>query len=532
VGQRCKNGDNTVANLLFVSLSSSYNVRGEPALACPCPREAETPHPDSKEDGVTWKQRWQAEGGGSELLRLALPLILSNSFWTLQIFIDRMLLNQYSIKASAAAMPAILLFWTPMALLQFTANYATTFVAQYYGAGRPQRIGPAVWQVLYFSLAAGLAFLGLLPLTESLVALGGHSTEVQELEATYFRCLCFVTLPTLVVASVNSFFAGRGDSWTVLLVNAVGLVVNGLLDYVWIFGRWGFPEWGIAGAGWATVVSAYASAAVALTLLFRRRFRDEYHTLSGWRFERELFGRLMRFGLPNGLQWMLDGLAFTAFVFLIGWWGDAELAAANITFSINMVAVLPMLGIGQAVEILVGQRLGQDRPDLAERSTWTGFKLAWLYMSVIAVLYALVPEVFLYFFEPTNESALKDWPAVQRLVPVLLRFVAVYSLFDSMNMTFSFALRGAGDTRFVTAVALALAWPIMVLPTWGAWYFQWGLYWAWGFASAYVIALGFTFLLRFRAGKWKSMRVIEAAPPAEKKIVPDLWTEEEVNEIV
>jgi len=105
---------------------------------------------------------------------------------------------------------------------------------------------------------------------------------------------------------------------------------------------------------------------------------------------------------------------------------------------------------------------------------------------------------------------------VAAAVPVLLRFVAVYSLFDSMSLVFSFALRGAGDTRFVTIMALVLAWPLMVLPTWATWYYGWGLYWAWAFASAYIIALGITFLLRFRTGKWKSMRVIEQAPPPEE----------------
>ena len=105
-----------------------------------------------------------------------------------------------------------------------------------------------------------------------------------------------------------------------------------------------------------------------------------------------------------------------------------------------------------------------------------------------------------------------DGGGVAALVPVLLRFVAIYSLFDSMNLVFSFALRGAGDTRFVTVISLALSWPIMVVPSWAAWYYGWGLYWAWTFASVYVIALGFTFMLRFRAGKWKTMRVIERAP--------------------
>jgi MATE family multidrug resistance protein len=220
----------------------------------------------------------------------------------------------------------------------------------------------------------------------------------------------------------------------------------------------------------------------------------------------------MRFGFPNGVQWMLDALAFTFFLFLVGRLGDVELAATNIAFAINMVALLPMLGMGQAVCVLVGQRLGQERPELAERTTWTGFKMAWLYMAAVVLLYLLVPQAFLYFFQGDDE----EWPLVARFVPALLRYVAVYSLFDSMSLIFSFALRGAGDTRFVTVVALALAWPLMVLPTWADWYFGWGLYWAWAFASAYIIALGLTFLFRFRVGKWKSMRVIEQAAPPEE----------------
>ena len=121
---------------------------------------------------MTWKQRWRQEGGGRELLRLALPLILSSSFLTLQISIDRALLSHFSSDAVAAAMPAAMLYWTPFLLLQNIANYAMTFVAQYTGAGRPERVGPAVWQALYFAVVAGVAFIGLWPLAPHLAALG------------------------------------------------------------------------------------------------------------------------------------------------------------------------------------------------------------------------------------------------------------------------------------------------------------------------------------------------------------------------
>lgn len=450
-------------------------------------------------------------GGKAELLLLAWPLILSNSIWTLQITIDRVFLSWLGSEAVAAAMPAVMLFWTPLTLLQNTANYATTFVAQYLGAGRNERVGPAVWQALWFALGTGLLFLVLEPLAGPIVGLAGHSPELQELEVVYFRCLCWSALPTLLTAAASSFFAGRGRSGTVLAINAVGLAVNAVLDYLWIFGHAGFPAWGIAGAGWATVAGMWASALVALALMLRPAQRRAFATLAGWRFDDELFRRLMVYGLPSGLQWFLDGLAWTVFVLLVGRLGDAELAATSIAFTINMVAFMPAWGLSQGVGILVGQRLGQDRPDLAERTTWTGFRLSWLYMTGVALLYVLTPGPFLALFQSADD-------AVAGLVLVLLRFVAVYSLFDAMNIVFAYALRGAGDTRFVTVVSLLLAWPVMVLPTWASCQFGWGLYWAWSFASVYIIALALVFLCRFRAGKWQGMRVIEpmiAYAPAE-----------------
>ena len=110
--------------------------------------------------------RVPAPGGAEELLRLAWPLILSNSFWALQIFIDRVLLGRAGGDQVGAALATAILFWTPMSLLQNTSNYATTFVAQYTGAGRPRRVGPVIWQSLYFSLAGFIGFYTLLLVIE------------------------------------------------------------------------------------------------------------------------------------------------------------------------------------------------------------------------------------------------------------------------------------------------------------------------------------------------------------------------------
>jgi multidrug resistance protein, MATE family len=459
-----------------------------------------------------WMQRWHGEGGARELLRLAWPLILGNSFWTIQIALDRVLLSRASSELVGAAMAAALLFWTPITFLQYTANYATTFVAQYTGAGQNHRVGPVVWQALYFSSLTGVAFLGLIPLAPWIVGLGGHAPELQKLEVAYFQCLCFSALPTLVTAATCSFFAGRGDSRTVLLVNAVSVFVNAPLAYAWIYGRWGFPAWGIEGAGWATVVATSASAMLAFGLMLRPQNRAEFATASGWRLEAHLLGRLLRYGLSNGFLVAMDTLVFTLFLILVGRLGEVELAASSITFTLNLFAFLPIMGIAQAVGILVGQRQGERRPDRAARSTWTGFWVAFLGMGIVSLPYLLVPNALAWVFR--SEADLAHWEEVRVLIPVLLRFVALYALFDSTNLVFSFALRGAGDTLFVTLTSMLIAWSVMVIPTWAAWRYHWGLYWAWTFASLYIVVLSLAVLLRFVQGKWRSMRVIETSAVA------------------
>ena len=454
---------------------------------------------------------WSGPGGARQVLQIAFPLIVSTSFWTLQMTIDRILLSRYSSDAVGAAQIAIMVFWTVFALLHQTALYSSTFVAQYQGANKPDRIGPVIWQSLYFSLISGVIFCTVFFFSaEWFVSLAGHGKDVQILEAKYLQTLSFSALPMALVASASSFFMGRGKTGVVMIINAAGLVVNALLDYALIFGQWGFPELGIAGAGWATTISSAVSALLALALLFRPSMNKLYGLWNGWHFDRALFGRLLRFGLPAGLQWSLDGLAFTVFVFLIGKMGKAELAANSIAFSINLLAFLPPMGLGQAVSVLVGQRLGENRPDLAERSANMGCIIGTVYMLTMGATFLIFPGMYLSLYQSHNEP--EQWLQVAAMVPILLRFAAVFCLFDSINMVLSFALKGAGDTKFVSIISLTLAWSIVVPPTIAIWYWGLGIYWAWAVVTLYVFALASVLFWRFRQGKWKSMRVIENAP--------------------
>ena len=454
-----------------------------------------------------------ARGGSSELWKLALPLVLSSSFMTIQITLDRVMLSWHSELDVAASMPAVMLYWFPFGLLYGTALYVATFVAQYTGARRPERVGPAVWQGIYFALASGLLFLALVPLAPAYIALGDHDAALQTREVAFFRGLCFAALPALVVSSISGFFSGRGAPWTILLIDVVGTLVTGVLDWLLIFNRLDIPELeGAAGAGVATACGSYAAALTAVALFLRKRNRDEFQTLSGWRPERELLLRLFKFGGPAGIQMMLDVMAFTLFTLFVGRLGKDAMTATSIAFTINMLAFLPVMGLGNAVGILVGQSIGEGRADHAVRTVRIGFRWAVGYSTFAAALFVLAPGPLTSIFAAEAGSNQSE------TVATLLLFVATYCVTDSVNLVYASALRGAGDTRFVSWLTFLLAWPVMVIPTYLVVRADGNLYWCWAFATAYISVMATCFYARFRTGKWKLMKVIEDAerPHAEK----------------
>ena len=454
------------------------------------------------------KTRWNSPGGYREVLVIAIPLILSTATWSIQHFVDRMFLTWYSPEAIAAAMPAGMLNFSMVSIFMGTAGYVTTFVAQYYGARQFHRIGPALWQAVYISLFGGILILCAIPFAEPVFSLVGHSPLIQQNEVAYFEILCLGGGAYAASYALSGFFSGRGKTWPVLWVNAATTVVNLVLDYALIFGHWGFPELGIRGAGIATVVAGVFSLLMFFALLCSGSNNETFHTIKGWRLERDLFVRLLRYGFPSGVQFFLEMAGFTAFVLLVGRLGIASLAATNIAFNINTLAFMPMIGCGIAISVLVGQYLGGDKPDRAQSVVYSGFHLTLVYMLSIAAAYVLVPDVFVAPFALRADPG--EFSEIYGYSIVLLRFVAVYSVFDTMNIIFCSAIKGAGDTRYVMLITVILSVFLFIIPVYLAVVvFELGLMVAWVFATVYITLLGVVFYLRFLGGKWKTMRVIE-----------------------
>ena len=459
-------------------------------------------------------QRWKGPGGYREVLAVGLPLVFSMISHTVMQFTDRIFLGNYSMEAIAASLPAGITAFLFLSFFMGVAEYVGVFVAQYTGAGTTRRVGAAVWQGLYFCAGSAVVLAALVFVADPLFALGAHGPDVEKLEAAYFRILCGGAGVTLIGVCLSCFYSGRGRTLPVMLVNMAGAAINIPLDYALINGAWGFPELGIVGAGIATVAGSAVTAALLVGLVFSRNNARTFGTRGGWRFDRDLFGRLMRYGLPGGVQFFLDMFGITFFVLMVGRLGKTELAATNIVISIELLAFLPLIGLSVATSVLVGQAIGAGHPEHGARATGSAIHIGLACMALAALAFVAVPEPLLALFR-TRDVPAEAFGAVVEQGRVLLRFVACYSLIDALALMCLGGLKGAGDTRFVMWALGICSLTVLVLPSYllvehlGV-----GLYGPWTCLTLYVVVLTAVSALRFRGGKWRGMSVIEleAAP--------------------
>ena len=453
---------------------------------------------------TTW---WNRPCGGREVLTLAIPLIISTASWTVMNFVDRMFLLWYSTDSMAAAMPAGFTHFAVVCFPLGVASYVNTFVAQYHGAGRPERIGPAVWQGVRVGLYCIPIFLATIPLAPWIFRVSGHQPALADLETIYFQVAAFGAGAEIIAASQSAFFTGLGRNRVVMVIDTTASLLNVVLDYGWIFGHFGLPAAGIEGAAWATVVSLWFRVFAYAAWMMQSRYRCPYHLWSGRRFNPALFRRLLRFGGPNGLQLLVEIAGFALFLLLVGNLGQEDMAATTLAFNVNNLAFVPMLGLGIALSAIVGRQLGHNNPALAARATWTALCMALLYMGTMAAIYVLFPDVLLWGHAAGTSR--ERFLQLRTTTVILLRFVAAYCLFDALNIVFVSALKGAGDTRFIF-ITLLIITPIPLGVIWtGIHLAGWGLFGSWTVLTIWVCVLGLIYGSRFLQGHWRHIRVIE-----------------------
>jgi MATE family multidrug resistance protein len=452
--------------------------------------------------------RWHGPCGLKELLQLALPLVVSMLSFALNQFFDRLFLTWYSQVAVGAVLTAGAFAWVTYSFPLGLTMYTTAFVAQYYGARQFHRIGQVIWHALYFSMATIPIFLAVGVFAPQIFAAFGHNQAMQTAEATYFRILSYSLGITIAAEALSAYFIGIGKTSRVMTANVICAAANILLDYPMIFGKWGFPEMGLAGAAWATTIANWLKFAVLLAMVCRSRAIHGHGLTSQWRFSRTMLARLLRYGSPQGFHFFLEGGAVTIFIILTGSISVTAAAAASIALSVNMVAFVPLFGLGTALTTLVGREIGRQQIQFARRATRSTMAVGTLYAAVFAGLYLFWPSLFVGVHEIATGA---QKPEVQ-MARWLLRFVAAYCVFDAFQILFQAAIKGAGDTFFVMLVTIMSSAAFVGAGAIGARFFateNGQIIWWWSCLTGWVVALSVVYSLRYWGGKWTRMSVIE-----------------------
>jgi MATE family multidrug resistance protein len=277
-------------------------------------------------------------------------------------------------------------------------------------------------------------------------------------------------------------------------------LVNILLDILLIYGLGPFPRLTTFGAGLATALANFFGFALILILFLRPRIEAVYHSRHNHPFRPAEMLRLLRVGVPLGVQFFLDMSGFTVLMVIMGRLGTDQLAASQIGIQLLSFSFMPANGVGKAATTLVGQYLGAARRRLAERCGWLAWRMNVLYSLAIAAVFLLGGRHIVGIFSQD--------PAVLAAGATLMPLLALFQILDAMQMAYSGSLQGAGDTTF-TMVGFALStWLVFVpLALLFAYPLGWGMVGGWLGGVVHLVVLNMVLTWRFRSGSWKHRRI-------------------------
>lgn len=440
------------------------------------------------------------------LLHIALPMVISQASETIMMFVDRLFLSWLGKAHISAAMSGGLSSFVFMSLFLGTVGYVNALSAQYFGSGNEKNCVKTVIQGFGLSVFFYPLALLLIPLVGRFFRAAGHSPEQTVLEFTYFRILMWGGILALFRTALAGFFLGIGKTRTVMIANLVGMVINIPVNYLLIFGKYGFPEMGITGAALGTLAGSFVICVILFIAFLKHRLYGEHRKEGVWRLDRDILGKLLRYGVPAGFESFLNVFAFNLFIQMMHSYSEDVAAAVTITFNYDMVAFIPMLGLGFATTSLVGQQMGAGSPDGAAEVNRLSLKVGLVYAGFMMCLFVFGAPWLVSLF--TTGLAASDRAFVP-LAKTMLRLASIYTIADVLQLVMAGTLRGAGDTKWVMYISVTLHWLLALTTFLMIKVLVANPLSVWIVFITMIVITGVSLLLRYRHGHWRSLRIVE-----------------------
>lgn len=440
------------------------------------------------------------------LMKMALPMVVSQGAFAIMIFTDRWFLAQISPTHMAAALGGGVAFWFAISLFNGILAYANALVAQYLGSGEFHKCSLVISQGILMSVALIPILLIITLLLRPMFAAMGHDPAQVELEEIYFTIMMAGAVLSLFKVCLSSFFSGIGLTRVVMTCDVIGIVLNVPLTWALVFGHLGLPAMGIAGAAWGSIISTAFAIAIYLAYYLKREFREKFSTLESFIFDRGITRRYLRLGFPSGMEMFLNIAAFNLFLLMFQSYGIPEAASATIVFNWDILSFVPLLGLNIAVMSLIGRFVGAGDMDRTNEVTSAGYILGIGYSLFLATTFIIFREPFVEMFIFYDDQA----EEIRDLARFMMIGLSCYVLCEGVLQVAAGVLRGAGDTRWIMFASTSLHWAMLVAQFFVIKVYNFGPKVSWMGFVLMVLAICMVFLGRLRSNKWRDPENLKA----------------------
>jgi putative MATE family efflux protein len=429
---------------------------------------------------------------------LAFPSILGNLSFTAVGMVQTKFVAELGTEALAAVGAGQRIFFAMQAILMAVSAGTTALVARAWGAEDYREASRVTMASLVLAgvLSLVVAVMGVV-FAGPVAAVFGLDPVTLEMASENIRWLSVFNLAFAAYFIVSAALRASGDAWTPLWLGGAVNLLNLPLLYMFIFGHWGAPVMGVAGAAVAAGIAFSVGSTVLLVMWVKQKFRVK-HVKGGW-WRRERLRRLLDIGYPAALEQGVFQIGFFVFLMLIGnYYGTEAFAAYNLGANLLMVCMTVGFGFSIAGSTLVGQHLGANDHDGAARSGWRSMSLAIISMGSLGA-------IIIFFAEPLAGFFLEDQPVTLKHTVHFIYILGAMTPLLAVEFAIGGALRGAGDTRFpllATILGLiAVRCGLAGLAT----YLGFPVIWVYAALIGDFLVKGAMLIWRFQQGKWKTV---------------------------
>ncbi len=431
-----------------------------------------------------------------KILKLSVPAAINSLLDMLQVITDLIMVGSISAFAVAAVGLGLQSLMFVFAILTLLHVGTSALLSRFIGARKVKRASIGLSTLLQFAFMLSIPVMILWYfLASNIYVWFGTAPEVVVLGEDYVQMLTwmmpFIFVKLVFVSALNS----AGNTKTPMKVKMFSILLNIVLNYLLIFGHYGFPELGVMGAAVGTVIVNFLELVVYLFLYIKNK--TPY--APGLHYSKNLLSRALKVGIPASIERSLTFGSFMLFTMVIANYGTSVLAGYQIGLRVEGLAFMPGIGFTVAAMALMGQGLGAKKPQQSKEDVLLVLKYTSGFMFFLSFFMIFMPEKIVWFFT-NDEATIKE-------ASLYLKIVGLSQIPLAFNFVLSGALRGAGDSKWTMKINLISLWFVRIVPALLlTWYFE-------NILFVYLAMISDTFVKafflwkRFDSDKWQKIKV-------------------------